>query len=228
MTLPARTPLGRRLGMMLTGWGTVGLCYSIGRLAPGHAHVLHETALDRLVPFDPSAIWLYLSFFVFVPVAYLCAPPSRLKPLLRSMQLCAIASVMVFVLWPTTLVYPPIPSGAAGSAVLQALAGSDSTQNCLPSLHGALTVLCVFALWRPERPLCSAVTLLWGLAIMWSVVQARRHLAIDLGAGVALGAACAWLGARFGNRSRAVSTHEVPAAGPADTTSFNPTVETRS
>lgn len=191
-----QVPLRTRMIMMLAGWGAVGLCYALGRATPRVARVLHESALDRLVTFDASAIWPYLSFFILVPAAYLYAPPERLRPLTRAMQLSAIAAAAVFVAWPTTLVYPAIPSGTASAIVLSALARSDSAQNCLPSLHGALTLLCVVALWTRERPWRSAFVLAWGLAVMWSIIAARRHLFIDLGAGVMLGAVCACLVAR--------------------------------
>jgi membrane-associated phospholipid phosphatase len=186
-----------RLGMMAAGWGAVGLCYSIGRFAPGTAHVLHESALDRLVPFDASMIWLYLSFFLFVPVAYLCALPERLGPLTRAMQCAAVLAGITFVAWPTTLVYPLVPAAATGAAALGALIDVDSTRNCLPSLHGALTLLCMIAMWRRARPWRTGLMCIWGLAIMWSVVAARRHLIVDLGAGLMLGVLCAGLVARL-------------------------------
>ncbi|MBN3751635.1 inositol phosphorylceramide synthase [Paraburkholderia sp. Tr-20389] len=198
-----RARLHTRIGLMLAGWGTVGLCYSVGRLTPHVAHVLNEGILDTLVPFDASAVWLYLSFFLLVPAAYLFAAPDRLTPLTRSMQLSAAVAGAVFLAWPTTIVYPAIPPATIGGTVLTALAGADSPRNCLPSLHGALTLLCVVALWERKRPWRNAAVLVWGLAVMWSVVAARRHLSIDLGAGVMLGAVCSW----FATRQRAV---EVP------------------
>ncbi|RQH05830.1 inositol phosphorylceramide synthase [Paraburkholderia dinghuensis] len=179
--------------MMLAGWGTVGLCYAVGRITSGVPHILHENTLDLLVPFDASAIWLYLSFFILVPAAYLCAAPERLRPVTRAMQLSAVVAATVFVAWPTTLVYPTSPSGTASAIVLTLLTRFDSPQNCLPSLHGALTLLCVVALWQRDRPWRSAFVVVWGLAVMWSIVAARRHLSIDLGAGVLLGAVCACL-----------------------------------
>lgn len=221
-TRPTAMRLRARLGMMLAGWGTVGLCYSTGQLAPGPAHVLRESALDRLVPFDPSAVWFYLSFFALVPFAYLCAPPSRLKALMYAMQLCAIVSLLVFILWPTTLAYPPIPPGTASSAALRVLTSSDSTQNCLPSLHGALTTLCVIASWSRARLWRGIFALSWGCAITWSVLQTRRHLAIDLGAGIGLGLACAWLVARLTRPLRtAVPAYRTTVADPSHPARIN-------
>ncbi|WP_051303321.1 phosphatase PAP2 family protein [Comamonas composti] len=188
----------RRLGAMLQGWGLVGVVYSLGRAAWRESFVLDEGLIDRWIGFEPAAIWLYLSFFAFVPVAYFCAPLQRIGRLKRSMQLSALLCAPVFLLWPTTLVYPAIPEGGLSAQALQMLAAVDSRENCLPSLHGALTVICALVLWDRHRPWKSAALALWGLAILWSVVAARRHLFIDLGAGVAIGLACHGLLARYG------------------------------
>lgn len=215
VTIPSMS-VRTRLVMMVAGWGTVGVGYSIGRIAPGAAHVLREGTLDLLVPFDPSAIWLYLSFFLFVPVAYLCAPPERVKPLARAMQYSAVLAAIVFVAWPTTLVYPLVPHGATGAGALRALSDFDSSRNCMPSLHGALTLLCMVAIAQRKRPWRTALMFAWGIAVMWSVVAARRHLAVDLGAGLLLGALCAGLVAR-------VSAGASKSAQPAQ---FNSSPET--
>ncbi|MDR2219956.1 MAG: phosphatase PAP2 family protein [Methylobacillus sp.] len=194
MPATASASLHTRLGMMIVGWGTVGLCYTLGSLTPRTAQVLQETTLDRFIPFNASAIWLYLSFFLLVPAAYLFADAARLKPLMRAMQLSALLAMIVFVAYPTTLAYPVVSPATSGSTILDLLISFDSARNCLPSLHGALTVLCVIALW--QRPWLNVFVLLWAFAIAWAVIQTRRHLAVDLGAGLLLGVFCAWLVAR--------------------------------
>jgi membrane-associated phospholipid phosphatase len=219
MTRPGHLSMLKRLLMMFAGWGTVGVCYSIGRVASGAAHPLRESFIDRLIPFDASAVWLYLSFFAFVPAAYLFAPAQRVKPLMLSMQLCAALSAIVFVLWPTTLHYPLVNPNTPSGVVWRFLAENDSSNNCLPSLHGALTALCIAALWRREKACLSALMSVWGIAIMWSVVQARRHLTLDLTAGILLGAICACLIARLLTR---FGDHPIARA------SLNVTMETHS
>lgn len=194
--------LRERLTMMLLGWGAVGIVYSIGRAATHPARVLHEGTFDRAVGFTPEAVWVYVSFFAIVPLAYLCARPERLVPLTRAMQLCALACAPVFVLWPTTLVYPALATDSLSGKVLAALSSFDSPQNCLPSLHGALTALAVVALFERRHPWRSAAVGLWGAAIAWSVIATRRHLALDLGAGIVLGVVSAALIALPALRSR--------------------------
>ncbi len=190
--------LPARLRQMLLGWGCVGLVYFPTGLTRGPAFTLSETSLDRLIAYTPDAVWPYLAFFALIPYAYLAAPQARVRQLARAMQLCAIGAGTVFLLFPTTLAYPPAPIGEGlGAWLLTRLLEADSTRNCLPSLHAALTALCVWALCERARPLRSAAVLLLGVAICYSVIALRRHLAIDLGAGLLLAVAAAMLVTKF-------------------------------
>lgn len=58
----------------LLGWGTVGIVYQYTGQVTGQAHVLSPSELDNAVPFSPDAIWLYLSFFLFIPLGYFLSP----------------------------------------------------------------------------------------------------------------------------------------------------------
>ncbi|MCD4486330.1 phosphatase PAP2 family protein [Chromobacterium vaccinii] len=185
-----------RLRHMLLGWASVGCAYSLGSLWPRRAIVLPELAVDRWIPFNPAAIWLYASFFLIVPAAYLFASPGRLLWLQRAMQWCALAAGAAFLLWPTTLAYPPIVGDGGHAEALRFFLRFDTPHNCLPSLHGALTALAAWALWDGVRRWRSWLALAWALAILFSVIQLRRHLFIDLSAGVALGLLCGLLAAR--------------------------------
>ncbi|ERE14038.1 MULTISPECIES: phosphatase PAP2 family protein [Chromobacteriaceae] len=185
-----------RLRHMLLGWASVGCAYSLGSLWPRRAVVLPELAVDRWIPFDPAAIWLYTSFFLIVPAAYLLARPERLAWLQRAMQLCALAAGAAFLLCPTTLAYPPIAGDGLHAEALRFFLRFDTPHNCLPSLHGALTALSAWALWEGGRRWHSWLALAWALAILFAVIQLRRHLFIDLSAGVALGLLCGLLASR--------------------------------
>lgn len=179
-----------RLLHLLAGWGSVGLVYFSSDLLQGQGVLLPETALDRAIAYSDSAIWLYLSFFILIPYAYMVAEPARVRWLARAMAIAAVICGVVFLLYPTTLAYPPVGDGPGWSTqLLRLLQAADSTQNCLPSLHGALTLLCVWALLDRERPLRSVLALVLGLAICHAIIALRRHVSIDLAAGLLVGLA---------------------------------------
>lgn len=182
-----------RLRHLILGWGAVGVVYTLTGLFQGQGATLPETALDRMIPFDPAGIWLYLSFFLLIPYAYFSVDAQRVLWLRRSMQGTALFCGLVFLLWPTTLRYPPVSGAGIDVALLRLLQAGDSSQNCLPSLHGALTLLCVWALLDARRVLRSVLVLGVGVGICVSIIQLRRHVSIDLGAGLAAGLGVGWI-----------------------------------
>lgn len=176
-----------RLWYMLSGWGLVGLCYGLaGSTDPSGAHILAPTAIDLWFTPDPNGIWLYLSFFVIVPWAFFRAPLDKALWMSRGFRISAVTAGAIFVLYPTTMVFPPIPQEGMSAAVLRALISVDMMTNCLPSLHVALTVLSIWALWDGAKPWSNAAFTLWGLAITVSILQIPRHQFVDLLGGLAL------------------------------------------
>lgn len=185
--MPVLGPLARRVLYMAGGWGGVGIAYAFGCGFAGQAVAVPAVALDRALAFHPAAIWVYLSFFAFVPYAYLRAPDKRLPWLALAMQVCAIVSAVAYAWCPTTT---SMTVGASVAPPLAWLVQFDTPANCLPSLHAALAVLCAAALYDGRKPGASAGAIAWAVAICWSALALRRHMVIDLGAGMVLGAAC--------------------------------------
>lgn len=183
-------PLAERVRHLLYGWCTVGIIYGACGLVQGPGTTLPETVLDRAIAFSSSGIWGYLSFFVLVPVTFLCGDLRRLGWLQLAFQTSALVSGAIFLLWPTTLHYPPITGMSSVSDLHRTLNSLDSRQNCLPSLHGALTLLCIWALADARRLLRSILIAAWGIGILYATIQTRRHMAIDLAGGLATGAIC--------------------------------------
>ena len=192
--------LGPRLWHMLLGWGTVGVIYTLSDRLQGDGYRLRPMAIDNWIAFSPSAIWLYLSFFLLVPLGYLLVPRDRLRWLARAMQLAAVGAGAVYLLWPTTMHYPGWTSGGHASQLLTWLISVDSPQNCFPSLHAALTILALWAIAARRQLWLTVVCFLWALAIGYAILQLRRHLFIDLLGGGVLAWGCGWLALRLESR----------------------------
>jgi membrane-associated phospholipid phosphatase len=206
-----RLQLFIRLRHMILGWGTVGLVYSFTSAFQGHGVTLAETALDRMIAFNPTGIWVYLSFFILIPYTFITAQSHRLLWLRSSMQTCAVVCGLIFLIYPTTLLYPAITGDGMSQSVLRFLASSDSSQNCLPSLHGALTLLCAWTLLDGKRKLYSGLMLLWAICIFISIIQLRRHVSIDLAAGMVVGLACGRLCMQWAVKKRKSAAQVVSA-----------------
>lgn len=189
-----------RLWQMALGWGCVGFVYTFaGCFSPllGRSVVLlPASALDRLIPFLPVAVWWYLSFFLFIPWAYLAAPTARVTWLRRAMQLCALVCGAVFMAWPTVMPLQPAAHGGVSAQLLAWVRLADTSHNSLPSLHGALTVLTMLALIDTGSARRSVLAIVWAGFIAASVVLVRQHILIDLLTGMAVGATAGLVVAR--------------------------------
>ncbi|MEQ9852472.1 MULTISPECIES: phosphatase PAP2 family protein [Pectobacterium] len=204
MRLPQSTML-LRLKALLFGWGSVGVVYQLSAQFQGQGTVLPTSFIDEWIPFSSSAIWLYLSFFIIVPLSYLSCPIARLAGLRRATQLTALIAGAVYLIFPTTMVYPQAVGDDFSTRLLQLLQRIDSPQNCLPSLHIALTVLAVWAMSDSQQKVKTGVYLLWGMAIAFSILQLRRHLFIDLVTGAMLAGITGWIFLRSRETVTAVS-----------------------
>ncbi|GKW24480.1 acid phosphatase [Pectobacterium carotovorum subsp. carotovorum] len=204
MRFPQSTML-LRLKALLFGWGSVGVVYQLSAQFQGQGTVLPPSIIDEWIPFSPSAIWLYLSFFIIIPLSYLSCPIARLAGLRRATQLTALIAGAVYLIFPTTMVYPQVAGDDFSTRVLQLLLLIDSSQNCLPSLHIALTVLAVWAMSDGQQKVKTGLYLLWGAAIAFSILQLRRHLFIDLVTGAMLAGITGWIFLRSRETVEAIS-----------------------
>lgn len=201
--------LSLRLWQMLLGWGSVGVVYHFSDRWQAPGRLMAPGWVDQLIPFSPHAIWLYLSFFLLIPCGYLLTPLSALSWLRRAMQLAALGAGMVYMLWPTTMHYPEVHDTGLSARLLALLTQVDSAQNCLPSLHMALSLLAVWAIAKARRKGLTILALLWALLIGFSILQLRRHLFVDVLAGTALAVAAGVLAQAMGQR-RLRATGDMP------------------
>ncbi len=155
-----------------------------------------EPALEKHVPINLGAIWIYFSLYPLIGLAVLGIAE---RNLLRHFTAClvtlgAISSVF-FLILPTGVPRPELPDLPWSYRLLVLL---DEPRNAYPSLHASLAVAAaVFchqhaADW-PAKRLTQALVWLWVLAIYWSCLALRQHTGIDLLAGAILGFATVWL-----------------------------------
>lgn len=82
---------------LLPPWlGTVGIIYQFTGEIDENATLLAPSWVDNAIPYNVEAIWLYLSFFVFIPLGYLCSSLSQARRLMFAMQLCALISGVIY------------------------------------------------------------------------------------------------------------------------------------
>jgi membrane-associated phospholipid phosphatase len=153
--------------------------------------VVPRIFVDRMIPFQPGAVFLYISLWIYVPLA-----PSLLR-FARDMKAYTAAVLAlsaigfgIFILWPTAV---PKPEGDAAMAQSIAyLKAVDASGNAFPSLHVAFAVFTAMVFERLLREMRSGLLLrgfnwLWCLGIIYSTIAIRQHVALDAAAGAVLG-----------------------------------------
>ena len=160
------------------------------------AREMPVTALDRLIAFQAGALPLYLSLYLYIPLApWLLDNKRDLNACCLALSGLGLVGLVIFLLWPTAIPRPD-------SADYRPLIAIDKPGNVCPSLHAAFAVfsaICVDRLARHlgDRGLARSLSWLWCLGILYATLATKQHVAVDLVAGTVLGAAWAGLYLRF-------------------------------
>ena len=180
-------PIKNRLTKLCIGWLTAGIIYALSGFITQTVWIVPETYIDTLIPFDPAGIWLYLAFYIYIPYVFIVADAKRVNPMCLAFVFSAVISGMVFMIIPSSMVYPKIQSDGYSTQILNFVMQTDTPQNCLPSLHGSLLTICTMAVWDERKRIRSVACLLMTLLMFYAIIQVRRHLFIDLAAGIGTG-----------------------------------------
>lgn len=154
------------------------------------------TMVDRAIGFAPLALPIYISLWAYVSI-----PPLLMRTRREIIEygawiggLCVFA-LAIFYFFPNTV--PPAHIDWAQYPGMAFLKNVDAAGNACPSLHVATAVFSgVWLHWlMPKVGLNRGVRLtnaLWCLAIVYSTMATKQHVAVDVVAGAALGVLFAW------------------------------------
>jgi membrane-associated phospholipid phosphatase len=147
--------------------------------------------VDRMIAFRPGALALYVSLWVYVPLAPAFLIHTRdMKAYVATVLALSAIGFGIFILWPTAVPKPEVqPSQMQSMVYLKAI---DASGNAFPSLHVAFAVYSAMLFERLLRDMRSGWLLLWGnwlwcLGIIYSTIAIRQHVALDALAGIILG-----------------------------------------
>ncbi|WP_286657920.1 phosphatase PAP2 family protein [Variovorax fucosicus] len=155
--------------------------------------VMPLTALDHLIPFQPQALFAYLSLWVYIGFA-----PGLQRTFAELVVyglwisgLC-LSGLAFFYFWPTAV--PPLAMDVSGYPGFAMLQGVDAAGNACPSMHVAVAIFTAIrledVLRRTRTPMfLRLLNLAWFLAIAWSTLAVKQHVVLDVAAGALLGLA---------------------------------------
>lgn len=170
--------------------------------------VMPTTQLDHLIGFQPLALPVYLSLWVYVslpPIFF--ATRGELYRYGMAAALTCLAGLAVFYFWPTTT--PVADIDWTRYPEMAFLKNMDASGNAFPSLHVATAVFSGIWLHHLLRGLGGpwwilSINGLWCIGIAYSTLATRQHVAVDMWSGLALGGLAAGLSLRH-HRKTAVA-----------------------
>lgn len=166
--------------------------------------VMPLTWIDELIPFSPGFFFLYASLWIYVSLGAVLAGDARELATWGAVSFAmAVIGLGIFMAVPTKVPNAAIDWSQYPS--LQFLRTVDVSGNACPSLHVAFAAFTAVVLHRQLRAMRSpqalvACNLLWCLAIVYSTIATRQHVALDVVAGALLAGVSAVAYARAGQR----------------------------
>ena len=153
--------------------------------------------LDRVINFQPLALNLYLSLWVYVslPPALFATRRELYRYAIAVAATCLIG-LLIFYFWPTAV--PVADVDWARYPDVHFLKNIDAAGNAFPSLHVATAVFSGIGLHYLLRRFGApdwilGLNALWGVGIIYSTLATRQHVAVDVLGGLALGSVAAYV-----------------------------------
>ena len=188
-----------RLIYLFFSWIPAGLIYIAGSFVRGNMWIIPESSVEQLIPFSPHGIWLYLFFYIYIPYTFLTVKEGNIK----RMSFAFIGSVCIsgifFIFLPSSIVFPDFELNGISAYFLSFVSENDTPQNCFPSIHASLITVCTLANWDKTNKARSYGCILLTIMMYYSIIQLRRHICIDVSAGIILALLTWWL-SKFGIR----------------------------
>lgn len=219
MKISQQTPWYRQIAVViarhgvLKGLGTplfIGLffaAYFWVLKAPAYpTTVMPFTWLDQIISFQPWAMSLYVSLWVYVSLPpALLATRGELYQYGMAMAGVCLMGLMIFYFWPTAV--PAANIDWARYPEVGFFKNIDAAGNAFPSLHVATAIFSGIWLAHLLRGFGAprwSVLLNWGwcIGIIYSTLATRQHVAVDVWGGLALGGGAAWLSLRHRANSK--------------------------
>lgn len=153
--------------------------------------VMPLTPLDGLIPFQPVALYAYVSLWLYVGLA-----PGWLLSL-RELFLyglwisgVCLSGLACFYFWPTAV--PPVEIDIAAHPGFALLKGVDAGGNACPSMHVAAAMFSAVWIAHLLRQMrapawCRLLNAVWFVAIVYSTLAIKQHVVLDAVAGMLLG-----------------------------------------
>jgi len=178
-----------------------GAAWFVWVYAGANALTAHRAARVRVhfdaelgFPFVPEAVVIYMSIYLlFLAAPFIIRQRNDFFALSMTLNLVVLLSGLCFLAVPAQLAFAPPQDLGAFPELFRFADRLNLTYNLVPSLHVALSVLCIAAFSGRANPAGKVLFWIWAVAIALSTLLTHQHHVIDVVAGFAL----ALIGYRF-------------------------------
>ena len=159
------------------------ILYFISKLLQGDLNLVGNV-IDTKIPFVPVffipyCIW-YLMIFI-IPYYLYCKDKDKFIKYTMAYILCSMIGNIVFISYPSTVARPTVTGTDIFSLIAKFIYWIDTTTNCFPSLHCAISML--FILYICESKNTNIITkisvCIISILIMLSTLFTKQHVVVD-------------------------------------------------
>jgi membrane-associated phospholipid phosphatase len=173
-------------------WLWFGLIYGgTDHLASTHDYrVRLHLDVELAIPFVPASVLVYMSIYVsFWMAPFILRTRRELQALAITLAVVTLIGGVFFVLFPSELKFPPPGEMGAWTGLVRLAKGLALTHNFAPSMHVALSTLCIIVYAGRARWLGRLLLSLWAAAIGISTLLLHQHYVVDVLSGYLLAVA---------------------------------------
>jgi membrane-associated phospholipid phosphatase len=137
--------------------------------------------IDNHIPLIPISVWVYLTYFILVPLSILLTwPNSQISTqLLVSLLFAKAVSLPFWFIWPNGVKRPLLVPNSISKKILACIYRNDGDTNGCPSSH-VFTSLIATQYLSLMIPSWSIFFWIWGSAICVSTVTTKQHYLGDV------------------------------------------------
>lgn len=157
-----------------------------------------EFGIDKLIPFVPWTVSIYLICYLFWVANYvICARKDRVEAyrFLGADILAKTVCFVFYILLPTTNVRPEIVGTTIWDEIMSVLYQVDMPSNLFPSIHCLVSWLCFVGV-RGKKHIpqwYQIFSCVMAIAVFISTLTTKQHVVIDVIGGALLAEFCYWL-----------------------------------
>jgi membrane-associated phospholipid phosphatase len=189
-------PGWRQIGFFLLLAGAVTVWFAIIYGGANFITGLHRYRVrlhldaELAIPFVPQAVLGYMSIYAaFWMAPFILRTRQELQALARTLLVVILVAGVCFLIFPGELHFPPDGDTGIWTGLVHFAKELALAYNLAPSLHVALTVVCITIYARQAGSFGKGLLWLWSGAICLSTLLLHQHHVIDVVTGFVLGLA---------------------------------------